>query len=90
MEAAKPRLHHNVLVIALANKLASIAWSVLYNGHNYEINSSDIVPANKLDVSFPFQRLTAPHQIWRNASGNFICARSISLYTQYAIKGVAL
>jgi hypothetical protein len=28
-EAARKRMHHNVLVIALANKLARIAWSVL-------------------------------------------------------------
>jgi transposase len=36
LEAAKRRLHHNVLAIALANKLARIAWSVLANGRNFE------------------------------------------------------
>ncbi len=30
IEAAKKRLHHNVPVIALANKLARIAWAVLH------------------------------------------------------------
>jgi hypothetical protein len=32
IEAAKKRLHHNVLAIALANKLARIAWAVLNKG----------------------------------------------------------
>lgn len=32
IEAAKRRLHHNVLAIALANKLARIAWAVLAKG----------------------------------------------------------
>ena len=32
IQAAKKRLHHNVLAIALANKLARIAWSVLARG----------------------------------------------------------
>src|SRR2546428_6791581 len=36
IEAAKRRLHHNVLAIALANKLARIAWAVLYKGRNFE------------------------------------------------------
>ena len=34
--AAKKRLHHNVLAIALANKLARIAWSVLARGRAFE------------------------------------------------------
>jgi len=36
IEAAKRRLHHNVLAIALANKLARIAWSVLARGRGFE------------------------------------------------------
>jgi transposase len=35
IEAAKKRLHHNVLAIALANK-ARIAWSVLARGRGFE------------------------------------------------------
>ena len=35
IEAAKRRLHRNVLAIALANKLARIAWSVLAHGRNF-------------------------------------------------------
>jgi len=38
LEAAKRRLHHNVLAIALANKLARIAWSVLAHGRIFEAN----------------------------------------------------
>jgi hypothetical protein len=34
LEAAEKRLHHNV--IALANKLARIAWSVLAHGRTFE------------------------------------------------------
>jgi hypothetical protein len=36
IEAAKKRLHRNVLAIALANKLARIAWSVLAHGRSFE------------------------------------------------------
>ena len=36
IEAAKKRMHHNVLAIALANKLARIAWAVLNKGRNFE------------------------------------------------------
>jgi transposase len=39
IEAAKRRLHHNVLAIALANKLARIAWSVLARGRGFEVRS---------------------------------------------------
>jgi transposase len=48
IEAAKKRLHHNVLAIALANKLARIAWSVLAHGRNFEartINEANTQPA---------------------------------------------
>src|ERR1700682_2163687 len=36
IEAAKKRLHRNVLAIALANKLARIAWRVLAHGRSFE------------------------------------------------------
>jgi transposase len=45
IEAAKKRLHRNVLAIALANKLAGIAWSVLAHGRNFEARKIDEVVA---------------------------------------------
>ena len=39
IEAARRRLHRNVLAIALANKLARIAWSVLARGQSFEARS---------------------------------------------------
>ena len=39
IEAAKKRLHRNVLAIALANKLARIAWSVPARGRSFEARS---------------------------------------------------
>ena len=36
LDAAKKRLHRNVLAIALANKLARIAWGVLARGRAFE------------------------------------------------------
>ena len=36
IESAQKRLHPNVLAIALANKLARIAWAVLNKEHNFE------------------------------------------------------
>src|SRR6476619_3214473 len=41
IEAARKRLHHNVLAIALANKLARIAWSVLAHGRSFEARKMD-------------------------------------------------
>jgi len=39
IETAGRRLHRNMLVIALANKLARIAWAVLARGHAYQPRS---------------------------------------------------
>jgi transposase len=41
IESAKKRLHHNVLAIALANKLARIAWAVLHKGRAFECAKID-------------------------------------------------
>jgi transposase len=45
IEAAKKRLHRNVLAIALANKLARIAWSVLAHGRSFETRKIDEIAA---------------------------------------------
>ena len=45
IEAAKKRLHRNVLAIALANKLARIAWSVLAHGRNFETRTISVAAA---------------------------------------------
>jgi transposase len=42
LEAAKKRLHHNVLAIALANKLARIDWSVLAHGRAFEASKIQV------------------------------------------------
>jgi hypothetical protein len=36
LEAASKRLHSNVLVVALAAKLARMAWSMLAKGRDYD------------------------------------------------------
>jgi transposase len=41
IEAAKKRLHYNVLAIALANKLARIAWAVLNKGRAFTCVRTD-------------------------------------------------
>jgi transposase len=45
IEAAKKRLHHNVLAIALANKLARIAWAVLAKERDFETVMTASQPA---------------------------------------------
>jgi transposase len=45
IEAAKKRLHHNVLAIALANKLARIAWAVLAKGRGFEATRRETLAA---------------------------------------------
>jgi transposase len=42
IEAAKKWLHHNVLAIALTNKLARIAWSVLARGGGFEASKLQV------------------------------------------------
>jgi transposase len=42
--AAKKRLHHNVLAIALANKLARIAWAVLNKERDFECVRTNMAP----------------------------------------------
>jgi transposase len=42
IEGAKKRLHYKVLAIALANKLARIAWSVLARGRAFEASKRQI------------------------------------------------
>jgi transposase len=45
IEAGKKRLHHNVLAIALANKLARIAWAVLARGRGFAaLRTNDAAP----------------------------------------------
>jgi transposase len=38
IQAAATRMHHNKLAIALANKLARIAWSVLHHGRDFQMS----------------------------------------------------
>ena len=40
IEAAKRRMHHNVLAIALANKLARMAWAMMATGARYNYPAS--------------------------------------------------
>jgi hypothetical protein len=46
IEAAKKRLHHNVLAIALANKLARIAWAVLNKGRAFACDKTNAIESH--------------------------------------------
>src|SRR5438445_3117074 len=45
IEAAKKRLHHNVLAIALAHQLARIAWADLNKERNFEVTGTTALPS---------------------------------------------
>jgi transposase len=47
IEAAKKRLHHNVLATALANKLARIAWAVLNKGRAFTCVKTDAMASRQ-------------------------------------------
>ena len=71
IEAAKKRLHHNVLAIALANKLARIAWAVLAKGRDFEMTRIDDARPTRLILapcSAPSRRgLATPERAARQA-----------------------
>jgi hypothetical protein len=54
IEAAKNRLRHNVLAIALANKLARIAWTVLNKGRAF-VKVGSVRPSTRC-LLYPEQR----------------------------------
>ena len=46
IEQASRRLHRNMLAIALANKLARIAWAVLNKGRVFACDKTDAVASH--------------------------------------------
>ena len=56
IEAAKKRLHHNVLAIALANKVARIAWSVLAHGRALRRTSLWLLRNRSRVIELPARR----------------------------------
>ena len=45
LEAASTRMQHNKLGVALANKLARIAWSVLNSGKDFDWKENETAAA---------------------------------------------
>jgi transposase len=46
MNQLEPRVHHNVFVVALANKIARISWAVMARGKTYR--SSPLIPVSTI------------------------------------------
>jgi hypothetical protein len=70
IETARKRLHHNVLAIALANKLARIASSVLHKGRAFEcVNTNEAAsrPTPKFKNMPDIPRTAADHGTDRTA-----------------------
>src|SRR6266536_2357565 len=79
LEAAKKRLHHNVLAIALANKLARIAWAVLNKERGVTAPRSPISRVVPSTSTMGSRRraaaIASPSRVWafsrtRNASSS--------------------
>ena len=66
IEAAKKRLHPNVLAIALANKLARIAWAVLHKGRAFECVKTN--EAKRTDPLNP-RAVLGPVKAWPGNAG---------------------
>jgi hypothetical protein len=65
VEAAKKRLHHNVLAIALANKLARIAWAVLNKGRAFASSR----PMRRHPVQRDLRAVLGPVNAWPGNGG---------------------
>ena len=64
--AASKRLHKNVLAAALANKLARIAWAVLYNAREHDTALVTVVTAKQKVIEIP-PRFARGRRRWNNA-----------------------
>ena len=58
IEAARKRLHHNVLTIAHANRLARIPWSVLARGRAFEARKMGQAVNQSASISYSTQTAT--------------------------------
>src|SRR5262249_14699152 len=65
LEAAKKRLHHKVLAIALPNKLARIAWSVLAHGRTFDATKIQAAASSTRATPYPPRSAREPETRWR-------------------------
>ena len=79
IEAARKRLHHNVLAIALANKLARIAWAVLHKGRAFECVKTREDETTMEDRSSRRVRTLVTRKARRGLSANKIACALISM-----------